>query len=70
METVRRMRDPSKWDKARPSFVGGGDFERENGAAMSKKEKKQLGLPTWDDVSLNHLFDVALSNVLHPDLRR
>ncbi|KAF8608890.1 PTR2-domain-containing protein [Ceratobasidium sp. AG-I] len=40
METVRRMRDPSKWDKARPSFVGGGD---------------QLGLPTWDDTFVDEM---------------
>lgn len=62
METLRRIRDPSKWDKARPIYVGGGDVERENGMAMSKEEKKRLGLPTWDDVSLDYLLGVALTN--------
>lgn len=59
------MRDPSKWDKARPSYAGGGDVERESDPDMSKKEKKRLGLPTWDDVSIVYLVDAVLSNVCY-----
>lgn len=53
METVRRMRDPNKWDKARPSHVGGGDVERDQG--LSKQEKKKMGLPTWDDTFVDEM---------------
>jgi POT family proton-dependent oligopeptide transporter len=49
-ETVRRMRDPAKWDKARPSQLGLTNAVGENGEPLSNEEKKRMGLPTWDDV--------------------
>lgn len=46
----RRIRDPYKWDKARPSIVGGGNVEGHGGAAVAIG-RKNSHLPTWDDVS-------------------
>ncbi|QRV79468.1 peptide transporter PTR2 [Ceratobasidium sp. AG-Ba] len=54
-ETARRLRDPNLWDKARPSILGGGDVEREQDPAISKAEKKRLGLPTWDDTFVDEM---------------
>ncbi|KAG8744438.1 hypothetical protein FRC12_014795 [Ceratobasidium sp. 428] len=54
-ETARRLRDPNLWDKARPGILGGGDVERKQDPALSKAEKKKLGLPTWDDTFVDEM---------------
>ncbi|KAJ1304342.1 hypothetical protein OPQ81_005499 [Rhizoctonia solani] len=55
VETVRRMRDPTKWDKARPSQLGINNATGENGGQLSKEEKKRMGLPTWDDTFVDEM---------------
>ncbi|CAE7208615.1 unnamed protein product [Rhizoctonia solani] len=54
-ETVRRMRNPTKWDRARPSQLGLVNVTRENGEQLSKEEKKRMGLPTWDDTFVDEM---------------
>ncbi|GAB1521531.1 hypothetical protein RhiTH_004628 [Rhizoctonia solani] len=55
VETVRRMRDPAKWDKARPSQLGLVNMVGENGEPLSSEEKKRMGLPTWDDTFVDEM---------------
>ncbi|CAE6473247.1 unnamed protein product [Rhizoctonia solani] len=54
-ETLRRMRDPAKWDKARPSQLGLSNMVGENGEPLSNEEKKRMGLPTWDDTFVDEM---------------
>ncbi|KAG8703545.1 hypothetical protein FRC09_004104 [Ceratobasidium sp. 395] len=49
-ETIRRFQDPNKWDKARPSLVGGGDVEQHHELASRSKFT-----PTWDDTFVDEI---------------
>ncbi|KAG8709873.1 hypothetical protein FRC08_017930 [Ceratobasidium sp. 394] len=49
-ETIRRFQDPKKWDKARPSVIGGGDVEQHH--EMVDRGKF---VPTWDDTFVDEM---------------
>lgn len=53
MKTWRRLRDPKKWDKARPSVVGGGDIER-TGKIFEGADLSAF-IPTWDDTFVDEM---------------
>ncbi|QRV78967.1 peptide transporter PTR2 [Ceratobasidium sp. AG-Ba] len=49
-ESLQRFNDPSKWDKARPSVVGGGDVEQHQEVAG-----RGSMIPTWDDTFVDEV---------------
>ncbi|KAG9127737.1 hypothetical protein FRC07_010189 [Ceratobasidium sp. 392] len=49
-ETIRRFKDPNKWDKARPSMVGGGDVEKHHEVAGRGRF-----VATWDDTFVDEM---------------
>jgi len=53
VKTWRRLRDPKKWDKARPSVVGGGDIER-TGKIFEGADLSAF-IPTWDDTFVDEM---------------
>ncbi|CAE6461342.1 unnamed protein product [Rhizoctonia solani] len=54
IEMVHRMRDPTKWDKARPNQLGLSSTIEQSGE-LSKEDKKRMGLPTWDDTFVDEM---------------